>query len=308
MPGFVTGVDRGRYTLLVHEGGERVVTAMKARELGRKGVVVGDEVALVGDVTGGPDSLARIVRVEPRRTVLRRTADDTDPVRADHRRQRRPAGRRHGARRPRAAATDGRPVPRRGVRRRAGPAAGADQGRPGRPGTVPRQLRAARRALRRHPARRPSPGSGRGSSPCTSGWAAGAASSSGTPASASPRWSTRWCRGPAGPSAWSTTSPAAAGTPRPRPSRCGCPGPRAGSSTPRGCARSGWRTSTRPGSSTHFPDLEPGTAECPRGCTHDEPECALDAWVEAGRAGPAGRSRLDSLRRLLRARSPQPED
>jgi ribosome biogenesis GTPase / thiamine phosphate phosphatase len=53
----------------------------------------------------------------------------------------------------------------------------------------------------------------------------------------------------------------------------------------------------------NFPDLEPGTAGCPRGCTHDESECALDAWVEAGHAGPAGRSRLDSLRRLLRARN-----
>jgi ribosome biogenesis GTPase len=52
-----------------------------------------------------------------------------------------------------------------------------------------------------------------------------------------------------------------------------------------------------------FPDLEPGTADCPRGCTHDEPDCALDAWVEEGHAGPAGRSRLDSLRRVLRARS-----
>jgi ribosome biogenesis GTPase len=52
-----------------------------------------------------------------------------------------------------------------------------------------------------------------------------------------------------------------------------------------------------------FPDLEPGAAGCPRGCTHDEPECALDAWVEEGHAGPAGRSRLDSLRRVLRARS-----
>jgi ribosome biogenesis GTPase len=59
---------------------------------------------------------------------------------------------------------------------------------------------------------------------------------------------------------------------------------------------------------THFPDLEPGTSECPRGCTHDEPECALDAWVDAGRAGPAGRARLDSLRRLLRARGGQVED
>jgi ribosome biogenesis GTPase len=53
----------------------------------------------------------------------------------------------------------------------------------------------------------------------------------------------------------------------------------------------------------HFPDLEPGTAECPRGCTHDEEECALDAWVASGQAGPAGTSRLESLRRLLRARS-----
>jgi ribosome biogenesis GTPase len=58
----------------------------------------------------------------------------------------------------------------------------------------------------------------------------------------------------------------------------------------------------------HFPDLAPGTEHCPRGCTHDEQECALDAWVESGQAGAAGGSRLDSLRRLLRARSPQSED
>ncbi|MDQ6715988.1 MAG: ribosome small subunit-dependent GTPase A, partial [Actinomycetota bacterium] len=58
----------------------------------------------------------------------------------------------------------------------------------------------------------------------------------------------------------------------------------------------------------HFPDLEPGTQECPRGCTHDEPECALDAFVASGDAGPAGLSRLDSLRRLLRARSAGSED
>jgi ribosome biogenesis GTPase len=58
----------------------------------------------------------------------------------------------------------------------------------------------------------------------------------------------------------------------------------------------------------HFPDLAPGAEQCPRGCTHDEPECALDAWVESGQAGAAGVSRLDSFRRLLRARSPHPED
>ncbi|MFC9972446.1 ribosome small subunit-dependent GTPase A [Spirillospora sp. NPDC127200] len=74
--GFVTAVDRGRYRCLVED---RAVTAMRARELGRKGVVVGDRVALVGDVSGAPDTLARIVRVEPRASSLRRTADDTDP-------------------------------------------------------------------------------------------------------------------------------------------------------------------------------------------------------------------------------------
>ena len=58
----------------------------------------------------------------------------------------------------------------------------------------------------------------------------------------------------------------------------------------------------------HFPDLEPGTAQCPRGCTHDEEECALDAFVASGEAGPAGPARLESLRRLLRARGSEAGD
>jgi ribosome biogenesis GTPase / thiamine phosphate phosphatase len=74
--GFVTAVDRGRYTCLVDD---RTVTAMRARELGRKSVVVGDRVALVGDLSGEDGTLARIVRVDDRSTVLRRTADDADP-------------------------------------------------------------------------------------------------------------------------------------------------------------------------------------------------------------------------------------
>ena len=53
----------------------------------------------------------------------------------------------------------------------------------------------------------------------------------------------------------------------------------------------------------HFPDLSAGADGCPRGCSHDEPECALDEWVAGGSAGPAGPSRLESLRRLLRSRS-----
>ncbi|MGW0283746.1 ribosome small subunit-dependent GTPase A [Streptomyces sp. NPDC003236] len=74
--GMVLTVDRGRLTCLV-EG--RTVLAMKARELGRKAAVVGDRVALVGDLSGKKDTLARIVRIEERTSVLRRTADDDDP-------------------------------------------------------------------------------------------------------------------------------------------------------------------------------------------------------------------------------------
>ncbi|WP_298460334.1 ribosome small subunit-dependent GTPase A [uncultured Cellulomonas sp.] len=78
----VTGVDRGRYTLLVDPAGprERRAIAMKARELGRERVVPGDVVDVVGDTSGDAGSLSRIVRITERTTVLRRTADDTDPV------------------------------------------------------------------------------------------------------------------------------------------------------------------------------------------------------------------------------------
>lgn len=74
--GMVLTVDRGRYGVLV-DGVE--VTAMRARELGRKGVAVGDRVSVVGDLSGATDTLARIVRIAERDTVLRRTADDDDP-------------------------------------------------------------------------------------------------------------------------------------------------------------------------------------------------------------------------------------
>ncbi len=78
----MVAVDRGRMTVRVEgpDGAPVEVTAMRARELGRHGVVVGDRVRLVGDTTGRPDSLARIVVIEERTTSLRRTADDTDPT------------------------------------------------------------------------------------------------------------------------------------------------------------------------------------------------------------------------------------
>lgn len=73
----VVAVDRGRFTLATDDG--TIVLAVKARELGRKGVVVGDRVAFTGGGSG-VDDLARVVRIDDRRTVLRRTADDSDPV------------------------------------------------------------------------------------------------------------------------------------------------------------------------------------------------------------------------------------
>ena len=76
-------VDRGRYGCVrtdTEQPGDAidVITAMRARELGRKSVVVGDRVALVGDTSGAPGALARIVRIAERTAVLRRTADDDD--------------------------------------------------------------------------------------------------------------------------------------------------------------------------------------------------------------------------------------
>ncbi|RKT57451.1 ribosome biogenesis GTPase [Saccharothrix australiensis] len=79
VPAMVVAVDRGRWTCAVEDDPKRLVTAMRARELGRTPVVVGDRIGLVGDTSGQPDTLARIVKVAERHTVLRRTADDTDP-------------------------------------------------------------------------------------------------------------------------------------------------------------------------------------------------------------------------------------
>ncbi|WP_139417609.1 ribosome small subunit-dependent GTPase A [Agromyces laixinhei] len=80
--GMVIGVDRGRYSVLLDENGphERVISAARASELRRKSVVTGDRVDLVGDTTGDPGTLSRIVRIGERTTLLRRSADDTDEV------------------------------------------------------------------------------------------------------------------------------------------------------------------------------------------------------------------------------------
>ena len=75
---FVTTVDRGRTTCMTEDG--TVITAMKARELGPKSVVVGDSVEIVGDLSGSEGTLARIVTVNERTNTLSRTVDDAARV------------------------------------------------------------------------------------------------------------------------------------------------------------------------------------------------------------------------------------
>ena len=74
--GMVTTVDRGRFTCALANGTS--VNAIKSRELGRRGVVVGDHVRLIGDSNGNSESLARIVALDERKNSLRRSADDSD--------------------------------------------------------------------------------------------------------------------------------------------------------------------------------------------------------------------------------------
>lgn len=84
--GMVTGVDRGRYAVLVPAGAdpedpsEREIVAARARELRRTPIVIGDRAQIVGDTSGAEGSLARIVGLDERRTLLRRSADDSDTV------------------------------------------------------------------------------------------------------------------------------------------------------------------------------------------------------------------------------------
>ena len=76
--GMVVTKDRGRWGVVLDGRTDAIIT-MRARELGRTAIEVGDRVAVVGDTSGQPGTLARIVRLEERTSVLRRTADDTDP-------------------------------------------------------------------------------------------------------------------------------------------------------------------------------------------------------------------------------------
>lgn len=77
--GMVISKDRGRWGVVLDEAEDVTVTCMRAKEMGRTNIVVGDRVGVVGDTSGKKDTLARIVKLDERTSVLRRTADDTDP-------------------------------------------------------------------------------------------------------------------------------------------------------------------------------------------------------------------------------------
>lgn len=71
--GMVLKVNLARYQVLTDNG---EITATLAKELRKQGAVVGDQVYLDGDLTGTKGTLARIVKIALRKTLLRRSAED----------------------------------------------------------------------------------------------------------------------------------------------------------------------------------------------------------------------------------------
>jgi ribosome biogenesis GTPase len=290
----VVAVDRGRYTLRPEADPDRVVVAMKSRPLGRKGVVVGDRVRIVGDASGDDGALARIVEVTERATVLRRTADDSDPVErvvvanADQLvvvvALAEPEPRTGLVDRALAAAYDAGIDPLLCLTKAdlAAPDALLDVYRPlevpyvvtrkgSDPGPLRERLAGRTSVLLGH--------SGVGKSTLVNALVPGADRATGV------------VNDVTGRGRHTSTSAVMLRLPHDRGWIVDTPG-----------IRSFGLAHVQPeGLLASFPDLESLTVDCPRGCSHDDgaPECALDEAAEQGRVE---RARVESYRRLLASR------
>lgn len=304
--GQVVTVDRGRITCVhpadADHAAQVTVVAVKARELGRKAAVVGDRVRLVGDISGKPDTLARLVEILDRHTVLTRTADDSDPIErvivanADQMAivvaAANPEPRLGLIDRALVAALEARMEPLLIVTKAdlgdAGSIARVYDGMNLRHISVDQTTGVGIDEVRKAISGRQTVflgHSGVGKSTLVNSLVPDAGRTTGAVNDVTGRGK--------------HTSTSAIALPLPNDT--------------------GWVIDT-PGLRSFglahvdplhiidsFPELADGAADCPRACTHvgsdgaAPPDCALDAWVEAGHGGPSGALRLTSLRRMLAA-------